>query len=175
MANKTIIQAPNKILKTKSTDITDMKEAKEIAKDLGDTLDNSEIPGVGISACQIGINKNIFIARKYSVRGDKEEYETEVFVNPKITNYSKKQTESIEGCLSIYDTYGFVNRAKSIKVEYLDLEGNKKTLKTGGFLAIVIQHEYDHLQGVLFTEKLIDNKIYTEKEIDRLLEKRENK
>lgn len=174
MAVKPILQIEQneKSLRTVCTNVTDFNEAKIIAKDLIDTLTASKIPGAGLSAPQIGILKNIFVARKfYNEQNSNSKYTDIVFINPKLKNFSKEKTKSLEACLSIFDVYGFVHRHKKIGVIYTDLNGKTQLLKTGGFLSCVIQHEMDHLNGVLFIDKLIDKKTYTEKQIDQMYKK----
>lgn len=171
MATKRILQieSDEKILRQKCVNITNFSEAVKIAKDLVDTLNASKIPGAGLSAPQIGINKNIFVARKfYNEQDNNSKYIDFIVVNPNLKNKSKEKIESLEACLSIFDVYGFVQRYKKIGIEYFDLKGQKQLLKTGGFFSNVLQHEMDHLRGILFTDKLINNKAYTEKQIDTM-------
>ena len=178
MAILPIFQHPNKddILRKKSVEAFDLKEAEKISKNLIDTLNNSKIPGAGLSAPQIGINKRIFIARKFFNEDENNSnYIDYIIINPILKNKSKEKTKSLEACLSIDDAYGFVERYKKVGIVYTNLDGKKQILKTGGFLSCVIQHELDHLNGILFIDKLIDNKIYTEKEIDAMYKKKEVK
>lgn len=171
MAIKPILQIEKdeKTLRKKCVDLTDFKEAEKIARDLIDTLNASKIPGAGLSAPQIGINKNIFVARKfYNEQDSNSKYIDFILVNPNLKNKSKEKVNSLEACLSIFDVYGFVERYKKIGVEYYNLDGKKQLLKTGGFFSNVLQHELDHLEGVLFVDKLINNKTYTEKQIDKM-------
>lgn len=171
MAIKSILQieTDEKTLRQKCTDVKDFNEAIKIAQDLLDTLNASKIPGAGLSAPQIGISKNMFIARKfYNEQDSNSKYIDFIVINPKIKNKSKELTDSLEACLSIFDIYGFVKRYKKIGIEYYDLHQKKQILKTGGYFSKVLQHEMDHLNGILFIDKLIENKKYTEKEIDNL-------
>ena len=149
---------------------------EKIAKDLVDTLNSSKIPGAGLSAPQIGINKRIFIARKFFNEDDNEsKYFDYIIINPILKNKSQEKAKSLEACLSIDDVYGFVERHKKVGIVYTDIKGKKQVLKTGGFLSFVIQHEMDHLDVVLFIDKLIDNKTYTEKQIDAMYKRKEVK
>ena len=168
MAIKNIIQHPNNILITKSKDITDLSETRNIVKDLIDTLSNSRVPGAGIAAPQIGINKRIFIVRRFYKKEKIEKFEDIICINPKIKYLSKEKVQSLEGCLSIKNTFAFVSRNKRVKLEYYDIKGNKKIIKAGANLASIIQHEYDHLEGILFIQKAIGNKTYSEKEIEEI-------
>jgi peptide deformylase len=170
MSVKTIIQHPSKILRTKSTKVKDFKEATQIAEDLSDTLENSTVPGIGLSAPQIGVNKRVFVIRKYKSKGKKETYEEIVMINPKIIRLSKRKERSLEGCLSINDVYGYLERHKQIKIKYTGLDKELHQLGASGLVSHVIQHENDHLDGILFIDKLINNKTYSEAEIDKLIE-----
>lgn len=169
MAVKPIVQHPSKYLRNVSKDVTDFKSALQLAKDLSDTLKSSKIPGVGLSAPQIGVNLRMFIVRKFIETPKGESFIEYTVINPKIINKSSKKDKSLEACLSIADTFGYVNRNRQVTIEYTDLQGNKKTLSGSKLLSYAIQHEIDHLDGVLFIDKTIDKKIYTEKQIDKLL------
>jgi peptide deformylase len=171
MSHKTVIQHPNEILRQKSIDVQDLSEAKTIARNLTDTLNDPNLPGTGLAAPQIGINKRIFVARQFINREENEIFKDIVMINPIIIKLSENTNTMLEACLSIKDTYGYVRRPNNIKVLYTDLKGDKVTLKTGGFLARVIQHEFDHLEGVLFIDKVEDDKTYTEKEVDEMLKR----
>ena len=165
-----IIQYPNRILRQVCQSVEINKETKKIVEALTEGLNKSPKEGIGLSAPQIGKAKRVYIARKIIVEGDREIYKNIVFINPTIIKKSKSKTSSLEGCLSIKDTYGYVERSKSIKVSYTDEYNTKKVITTGGYLSLVIQHEQDHLEGVLFIDKLVGGKKYTEAEIDKKLQ-----
>ena len=93
-----------------------------------------------------------------------------ILINPKITHYSNEKEVDWEGCLSVPDVYGLVERAKKIKVIAKDLEGNTLKIRAEGFFARTIQHEVDHLDGILFTSK-IEGDTLTQKQFDDMLEK----
>ncbi len=117
------------------------------------TVRNPENPGVGIAAPQIGINKRIIWVQRF----DKPDKPFEVYFNSKIVNYSSSESEGREGCLSIPGYYGFVNRSDTITVNY-DLFNQQNITDTiTGFTAIIFQHETDHLEGILYTDRIIDN------------------
>lgn len=152
-----IITYPNPILRQKSNPITNQTQAAELAQKLYQTIIDKEgkLVGVGLSAIQIGIPAQIFLA--YSKASQK----MLVFINPEIIWYSKNQTSGIpdsenkyEGCLSVPNKWGIVKRAKKIKIAYQTLSGQKTTRTFSGQLATIIQHEYDHLQGILFIDRL---------------------
>jgi peptide deformylase len=118
--------------------------------------------GVGLAGPQIGFMKRIFITH---VEGDAER----VFINPSILETSQETAKAEEGCLSIPGVYADVVRSKTIKIQAWNEKGRPFTLETGGLMARVIQHEYDHLEGVLFLDRL------PEEERNRLMSKYEKK
>jgi peptide deformylase len=167
-----IILAPNKILSetAKEVDKVDSLVLKVVA-DMKKALDSASDPiGVGLAAPQIGKALRIFIAKP--TRNSKHI----VFINPKIISKSsnvvlpyiknskkieakkprKSKDKLLEGCLSLKDIWGEVARPKEITVSYLDEEGksHKKDLK--GFMAVIVQHEIDHLDGILFTKRVLE-------------------
>lgn len=165
-----IIQLGDKILRHISEEIPvsriKEKETAALIKKMSGVL-RKEAQGVGLAAVQIGIPKSIFIVSKYvfkknelgaenkeelKKRKEKEEYE--VFINPKIVKLSKKKVLLSEGCLSIAGKFGKVRRSANATVEAYDENGVKFRRGAGGLLAQVIQHEVDHLGGVLFVDKI---------------------
>ncbi len=157
---KEIIQHPDHILRRVSEEIplTSLpnKEVLEMIKDMKDTLDAEE-DGVALSAIQIGIPKKIFIV---SPKAFDEENEKEakylICINPKIIKSSKKTKWLDEGCLSIRNIYGEVERSNQVTIEAYDENGKKFTRGASGLVAQVFQHESDHLNGVLFIDKAIN-------------------
>lgn len=107
-------------------------------------------PGIGIAAPQVGINKNVFWVQRF----DKEGEPFEFYINPKIIWRSALLRKGMEGCLSIPDINGEVLRNYTIQLTYLDKEGKFHEEIVEGFTAVVFQHEYDHLNGILFTTRL---------------------
>ena len=103
--------------------------------------------GIGLSANQIGIDLAIFIAKP------KDKFY--VFINPEIIETKGEELKE-EGCLSIANKYGIVKRAKEVKIKYQTLSRKEKTMKAKGLLAHIIQHEYDHLKGILFIDKAVE-------------------
>lgn len=104
-----------------------------------------EADGVGLSANQIGLDIKVFVAR----------FENKFYAvfNPKITKESSEKVELEEGCLSVPGAFGEVARADKITLEGFDMNGKKLKIKAWGFLAQIFQHEVDHLEGILFTDK----------------------
>ncbi|GMI45142.1 hypothetical protein TrCOL_g593 [Triparma columacea] len=111
--------------------------------------------GVGLAAPQVGVNKRVMV---YNPSGDKTKWmEETVFVNPKVTTTSEARSVEEEGCLSFPGMQGKVERPKWIKVEGVSLKGKKLKKKFTGFEARVFQHEYDHLDGVCYIDRLVDD------------------
>lgn len=131
-----------------------------------DTMFHSK--GVGLAAPQIGINKNLFIINE---NPDKTESSNLVFINPTITSLSEETAIEEEGCLSIPKIYGRVKRHRSLTIKATNLQGETFFMEADDFLARIIQHEMDHLLGVLFIEKIIEeDKERVHQELELLLE-----
>ena len=147
---------------------------KKIAKDLLDTVRVAKDPeGAGLSATQIGISKRMCVVRNFfedPLNPDEVRSDDIVLINPKIIQYSEEKNVDWEGCLSVPDAYGLVERAEKIKITAKDIDGNIIKIKAEGFFARTIQHEVDHLDGILFTSK-IEGKTLTQKEFDKIMEK----
>lgn len=127
----------------------------KIVKDLRQAIKTYDVDGyaaVAIAAPQIGVSKRIFIVQDESE--DREgKLPSLVAVNPRFTKMSRKMQELGEGCLSIPDTYGLVKRHKNVTMEATDENGNLYTRGAGGLFSTILQHEYDHLDGILFPER----------------------
>lgn len=139
---------------------------KKLLKDLRSGLKTYDADGytaVAIAAPQIGVSKRVFLIEDQSKEG--ERLPTVIAVNPKIVKFSKKTKLSGEGCLSIPDTYGLVRRSTNVTLEALDENGKFFTRGAGGLLAQIIQHECDHLDGILFTERA--EKIWHKDDLER--------
>lgn len=140
-------------------------EFKSLLKDLSIALATRD-DGVGLSAPQIAINQRVFVVSGkvfskdwQSDRTTKAELPKDVyFINPVITKFSKKLSTAEEGCLSIPETYGMVKRPSNVTLDYIDEAGQKMTMKATALLARIFQHEIDHLDGILFTDKATDIK-----------------
>ena len=147
------ITDPNelKILKSVSTDV-DLKDKllPVLAKRMFLSMRDPANPGIGIAAPQIGINKNIFWVQRF----DKKDEPFELYLNPKIIWRSQLLRKGMEGCLSIPDFSSEVLRNYTIKISYYDKEAQFHEEMIEGFTAVVFQHEYDHLNGILFTDRL---------------------
>ncbi len=144
----------DKILRKKTEKVSevDVKTVKLI-KDMFDTMKNAS--GIGLAANQVGIDKQIFIVDLSPIEGY-ENSKPMVFINPKIEKFSEKKITMEEGCLSIPEIRADVERPKEITVKFQDTDLKEHFLDADELLARVIQHECDHLQGVLFTDKISD-------------------
>ena len=109
-----------------------------------------EANGIGLAANQVGLNMQVFVIDEMLA---KEHDAPSVYINPEIKPYSKGAEEMEEGCLSVPETWFQIKRPKKVKVKSVDEEGRKHKFIAKGMLARVLQHEYDHLQGVLITDK----------------------
>lgn len=114
------------------------------------TVTDEERSGVGIAAPQVGVNRRIFLVKRY----DKINEPFEFFINPQIVWYSTLLQQGQEGCLSIEDRYDTVYRSLAVHITYFDLEGKQYQEVVEGYTAVILQHEYDHLNGVLFTDRI---------------------
>ncbi|MFB3056009.1 MAG: peptide deformylase [Ignavibacteriaceae bacterium] len=138
-----------KVNKVKAVD----NEISELITNMFDTMRNAS--GIGLAANQVGANRSIFIVDLSNVE-EYEEFKPLVFINPKIVKYSKEQTVFEEGCLSIPEIRSDVERPEAITIKYQDAEFKEQTMDADNLLARVIQHEYDHLFGILFTDLVND-------------------
>ena len=150
MTVKTILTEPNKILRQVSLPVEKVgNEERQLMDDMLETMYDAK--GIGLAAIQIGVPKRIIVMDLSKEEGKKE---PRYFVNPIIKNKSEKISTYEEGCLSVLSVFAEVDRPSTCEVEYLDYNGDKKILKADGLLATCIQHEMDHLEGILFIDYL---------------------
>ena len=150
MAIKEILTEPNKVLRQVSQPVERVtKEEQLLMDDMLETMYHAN--GIGLAAIQIGVPKRI-IVMDISKKEDKKN--PMYFVNPVIKNKNKDLSTYEEGCLSVPNQFAEVDRPATCEVEYLDYYGEKKILKAKGLLATCIQHEMDHLEGILFIDYL---------------------
>ena len=150
MTIKTIITEPNKILRQKSKNVVSVgRDEKKLMDDMLETMYAAN--GIGLAAIQIGIPKRIIVM---DISKSNENKKPMFFVNPIIKNKDKELSTYEEGCLSVPNYFAEIERPKKCDVEFLDYNGNKKVLNAEGLFATCIQHEMDHLEGILFIDYL---------------------
>ncbi|UOD33826.1 peptide deformylase [Deferribacteraceae bacterium V6Fe1] len=140
---------PDEVLRKKSTPVEQIDDnIKKLLDDMAETM--YEAPGIGLAAPQVGVNKRVIVI---DVTGPEERSGLLKIVNPEILRM-EGECEGEEGCLSVPQEYADVKRAEKITVKFLDEEGREQILETDGLLARAFQHEIDHLDGVLFIDKI---------------------
>lgn len=140
-----------KILQSQSSEIvTQSLDLAHLIQRMYATVTNENSKGVGIAAPQIGINRQIILVQRI----DKEDRQFEYFINPKIIWKSQILREGDEGCLSIPNVYQPVKRSLVVTIEFENLNGDIHSETVEGFVAVIFQHEIDHLNGVLFTDRI---------------------
>ena len=150
MAIKEILTEPNKLLRQISTPVESVgKEEQKLMDDMLETMYSAN--GIGLAAIQIGVPKRIIVM---DISKDENKKDPKFFVNPIIKNKDTSKSTYEEGCLSVPNQFAEIDRPKKCEVEYLDYYGNKKLLNAEGLLATCIQHEMDHLEGILFIDYL---------------------
>ena len=150
MTVKTILTEPNKLLRQVSLPVEKVgKEEQKLMNDMLETMYAAN--GIGLAAIQIGIPKRIIVM---DISKDGNMNEPLYFVNPVVKNKDILKSTYEEGCLSVPNQFAEIDRPKNCEVEYLNYNGEKKLLKAEGLLATCIQHEMDHLEGILFIDYL---------------------
>ena len=150
MAIKEILTEPNKILRQVSKSVEKVtKDEQILMDDMLETMYHAN--GIGLAAIQIGVPKRIIVM---DIAKKDEKKNPMYFVNPVIKNKNKDLSTYEEGCLSVPNQFAEVDRPATCEIEYLDYNGDKKLLKASGLLATCIQHEMDHLEGILFIDYL---------------------
>lgn len=141
-----IVKYPDKILEKKAKRVKNPldPEIQKLIKDMTNTLE--EVDGAGLAAPQVGKSLRLCV-----IQCDGNLF---TLINPKITSYSRDKEINEEGCLSFPGKFMPVKRSKKVKVRFLDEKGSEVKLKAEGLLARIIQHETDHLEGVLFIERV---------------------
>lgn len=147
-----IVEYPDKRLRQKSTKVEKFDEELHQALDaMYPIMINTN--GIGLAGIQVAIAKEILILNIPNEDGEQSKDNLIEMINPVLSNKNGETTYQ-EGCLSVPDFYEDINRFESISVNYQDRDGNTKFLEADGLLSIAIQHEYDHLNGILFIDKL---------------------
>jgi peptide deformylase len=150
MTVRPILTAPDPRLQAVSTDVEKVDaEIRKLVDDMADSM--YEADGIGLAAVQIGVPKRVIVIDLDQKEGKKN---PRAFINPKIIWASEETAVFEEGCLSVPEIWDDVERPARIRCEYLDRDGNKHLLEADGMLATCLQHEMDHLDGVLFIDHL---------------------
>ncbi len=148
MALREIIILPDKRLRLKSEPIKRIDATiRKLVNDLFETM--YEAPGIGLAAIQIGVPRRV-VTMDLSKKED--DHKPQTFINPEVIWKSAETSKYEEGCLSIPEFYEEVERPAQVKVKYLDIDGNAQEIEASGLLATCLQHEIDHINGVLFID-----------------------
>lgn len=151
MAIREIRKEGDEILSKKCREVETIDDRIiELGKDMLETMYKND--GIGLAACQVGILKRVIV---YDVKYVEEDGKKEghILINPKITSRSKSMIEVEEGCLSFPDIYKVVQRHEKVTVEYTDINGKKKKINAKDIEAVCLQHEIDHLDGIVFLDR----------------------
>jgi peptide deformylase len=140
------------VLRKKTFDIDAEDDFTEMASSMRETL--KQAYGIGLAAPQVGILKSMFVIDTSSFENENCNSVEKAIINPEILNYSEKSTYYNEGCLSIPGIFEDVNRPEEVEVRYRDLNFDWQEEILTGIVARIFQHEYDHLEGILFIDRL---------------------
>ena len=150
MAVRDIIKLPDKRLRLASEPIKRIDDGiRKLVDDMFETM--YKAPGIGLAAIQIGVPKRVIIL---DLSKKEDDHKPQIFINPKVIWKSAETSKYEEGCLSIPEFYEEVERPAQVKVKYLDIDGNAQEIEASGLLATCLQHEIDHINGVLFIDHL---------------------
>jgi peptide deformylase len=150
MSLKPLVILPDAQLRAKSAPVAKITaDIKKLVEDMFETM--YDAPGIGLAAIQVGVAKRVVTMDLAKKEGEKE---PRVFINPEITWSSEEMSVYEEGCLSIPDIHEDVERPARVKVKFLDLDGKEHEEEADGLYATCIQHEIDHLNGVLFIDHI---------------------
>ncbi|WP_322990102.1 MULTISPECIES: peptide deformylase [unclassified Hoeflea] len=150
MTIKPIIYLPDPILRQQSLPVERVdSELKGFVEDMLETM--YEAPGIGLAAIQVGVPRRLLVI---DIAGKDEDPNPQVFINPELVATGEDTSVYEEGCLSIPDYYADVERPASVTVKHLDRDGKLQTTEADGLLATCLQHEIDHLNGVLFIDHI---------------------
>ena len=150
MSKRNIVIEPDPILRRKSESLEEVNnDLRKLMDEILETM--YEAPGIALAAVQVGILKRLIVI---DVSKDKEKKDPLFLINPEITFKSNKTSTYEEGCLSLPGHFAEVERPAECHLNYVDYNGNKKDIKANGLLATCIQHEIDHLDGILFIDHI---------------------
>ena len=170
---RNIIIEPDPILRKKCNPVEKVDdELKKLMKEMLNTM--YQAPGIGLAAIQVGILKRVVVI---DISKDEQKKEPLFLVNPEITYRSKETSTYEEGCLSLPGQFAEIERPTECHLKYVDFEGKEKNIKASGLLSTCIQHEVDHLNGILFIDYLsklkkdmmVKKLIKHKKEIERIV------
>lgn len=148
---KIITGVNNKILRARSAPVKKIdKKIKKLVADMIETMQS--VDGLGIAAPQVGVNLRVFIAR---LNFNTANESVVPMINPEFLKISEDTEEGEEGCLSVPKKFGIVRRAKKVTIKYMDLRGQPQTLNLSDLNARIVQHETDHIDGILFVDKMV--------------------
>jgi peptide deformylase len=150
MTIRKILTEPDPFLRQKSIRVEEVNsEIRSLMNDMLETM--YDAPGIGLAAIQIGVPKRVIVM---DISRNDEKKNPLYFINPEIINNSDNNAAYEEGCLSVPGQFAEINRPDKCKIKYLDYNGEEKILEARGLLATCIQHEMDHLEGILFIDYL---------------------
>ncbi|RLB89385.1 MAG: peptide deformylase [Deltaproteobacteria bacterium] len=155
MAIRKILTYPEKSLSQPSVKVNTIDEdIKNLIADMGETMFNA--PGVGLAAPQVGVNKRVIVYDSNAAKEDRDDSTKEFtgLINPEIITGSGSIISEKEACLSVPDYSADVKRYEKVRVKALDIEGNPLDFEAENILAIIMQHEIDHLDGILFIDRI---------------------
>jgi peptide deformylase len=155
MAIRPIIEVPDPLLRQISTPVETVNdEIRTLVADMFETM--YAAPGIGLAAIQVGVPKRVLVIdlQEPEEEGSKPVREPRVFINPEIVQASDQEVPYNEGCLSVPDQYAEVDRPDRIRARWLDEQGEAHEEEIDGLLAVCLQHEMDHLNGILFIDHL---------------------
>ena len=168
MTVRKILTEPNKILRKKSQNVKSVNsKIQSLMDDMLDTM--YAAPGIGLAAIQVGIPKRVIVLDIEQKEGKKNPI---FLINPEVMERSKNNSTYEEGCLSVPGQFAEIDRPEKCHIKYLDYNGEKKEIKAEGMLATCIQHEMDHLEGILFIDYL--SKLKKSMIIKKLSKKKKN-
>ncbi|QFR39765.1 peptide deformylase [Candidatus Gracilibacteria bacterium 28_42_T64] len=146
----------NQVLRKVSDQVkqSEIKKIEKLGNQMIKYVKNPDNNGVGLAAPQVGVNKRLIVVSLLKDRDD-EDFKTIMMINPEILTHSDNMDKEEEGCLSIPGMKGNVERYHTIKLKYLDGKGKDRVLLLEGVSSRIVQHEIDHINGVLFVDKLV--------------------
>jgi len=155
MAIRPIVEVPDPRLRQISSPVEEVTdEVRALVSDMFETM--YDAPGIGLAAIQVGVPKRILVIdlQEPEEEGGEPVKDPRVFINPEILTTSEQDVPYTEGCLSVPDQYAEVDRPDAIRARWLDIDGKQREEEIDGLLAVCLQHEMDHLNGVLFIDHL---------------------